>query len=471
MTVVTWQVSVGTDDTSIIGTASFFPSNAGLRVGESSGNQEISSSGRMVTDQIQQGATINSAELILIGEDDNNGPNATYDIALELAIDPVAPTSNSDFLSRVRTVASVQVANATTSPGTEYRYDITSVLQEVVDQAGFSEDDAIQVFLDGDTALTGNNDFCQYHSPESNASLAMSMEVDFTNPVGGGTVALSGAAVGGASVAGSLSRIRELSGAAAGVASLTGTLRRIRRLSADLNGSTSTDATLRRIRELNGSLNAGAEVTANLYRRRRLIANLDSGASAAGELSRIRELSAAITAAANLAGTLQRTRELSAQVSGAASVGATLGVTGKVNLSGTAFGGALSSAQLKRIRTIAGNASAGATVVGSLALGGLVSLAAEINGSSEAAGVLAVRKALAGMGLGGGVISGELGARRQLNAAIMAGASVSGNLAKMVDYIPTFRIIATGFNTNRLKASGQLSYRLAAPGNQRVRIN
>lgn len=99
---------------------------------------------------IPQGATILTATIgFKQGADENNGA-VEVNIKAEAADNPSQPISNADGRNKARTTASVNwQPGGWTSPGTvETSPDISAVIQEIVNRAGWASGNAIQILID-----------------------------------------------------------------------------------------------------------------------------------------------------------------------------------------------------------------------------------------------------------------------------------------------------------------------------------
>ncbi len=181
MATVTPKVAAGTDDGGTIGASGFINNPNTLRVGEDNNGDDYSTFIRLQVNDIPQGATINDATLKMIGNaGDDSGPNATFDIYGEAADNPAAPTSQSDFDGRTRTTATTRAFEQTVATGTEYNFDVTAIVQEIVNRAGWAAGNYLIIFLDADTTATGTDDRVAYDSYDGSTTNAPEIEIDYT---------------------------------------------------------------------------------------------------------------------------------------------------------------------------------------------------------------------------------------------------------------------------------------------------
>lgn len=223
---------------------------------------------------------------------------------------------------------------------------------------------------------------------------------------GGTTVELTGAAVGGATASGSISKTATLAGTASGGASAAGSLTH----EVPLAGSAVSTSIA------SGQLSVQVNLSGAAF----------AGALAAAQMSHGVLLSGAASGAGQAAATLS----LQVGLSGAAlaSVQASGSLSKHVSLSGDAVGGASAAGSLVGTASLTGDAVGGAQAGGTLSL--TIPLTAQAVANSLATGQLSVRVNLDGDAIGGALAGGTLSVTSivQLQGAAVGGASASGSL-------------------------------------------
>lgn len=134
---------------------------------------------------IPQGSTIVSAYLEFVPVDNGAvGENVAALIRAEAADNPAAPVSYADYNSRTRTSESVAwgISGGWVDGVAEQSPDISAIVQEIVNRAGFVENNAIQFFVE-DNGTSGNNYVRVTDYTLSGASQAAKLYVTYTAPV------------------------------------------------------------------------------------------------------------------------------------------------------------------------------------------------------------------------------------------------------------------------------------------------
>lgn len=198
MTVLNLQVSSNADDG--CSQYGFWNSNIPLQVGDLFG----SNSGfnvRFTGNTMAQGATVNSALLTVRGYSDSGIGAVAAKYRGELALNPSQITDQSSFDARTRTTAQVnQSIPQTTGDEDIVLSDISTVIQEIVDQSGFNSG-VIQLFVENNSAT----DFCNFYGYNQSSTYAPKLDITYTPgaapaPTVTSVAASSGSTAGGTNV-------------------------------------------------------------------------------------------------------------------------------------------------------------------------------------------------------------------------------------------------------------------------------
>jgi hypothetical protein len=434
------QVSAGADDGNIFNGSTFGNNQASLRVGENSSADPYSVFLRMQLDDVGQGDTINSATLSLVGANDGAGPNATFDIYAEDSDNPAAPTTYADFTGRTRTTATTRVFEETSDDGTTHDYDVKSIVQEIVNRAGWSAGNYIIFFLDADVATTGNNDRVEFDSYDGVVANAASLDVDYTASGGGTTVDCAGSIEGPGALESSVSAQKNIS--------------------AGLKSDGSPQAQLKPVRALSGNVSGFSLLTALIKTDRSLSGSIDSGSVYDAILKLERKLAASVLAVGDLSGLPKLEKLLSADLSGNGKVVGQLATGNIITLAGTVSSRSSFisswkrfvrldatiksasdlSAALKFDKRLSGSLIAIADTSGQIATGNIVSLVGSLVSSADKSGSL--KKAVS--------LSGDVDSAALLSAALKKIAKVSGS------------ILSAGQLTSQLKADKSLAGQISS---------
>lgn len=210
MTVLALQVAASTDDsnhssgTNDVGRAvtsgaitSGDLTNTLLQPGSHSGNNEYSAGARFTGVTIPQGATINSATFEMRANSTYNAGSNVIKYHVSAQASDNAPTfgtgagENLRTANRPRTTAeSANWTQTSVTGGTWYSISVTSVIQEIVNRAGWASGNAIVIIVDthADTTL---GEWQDYDSYNGGASLAPKLTIDYTAGGGGPTLITS----------------------------------------------------------------------------------------------------------------------------------------------------------------------------------------------------------------------------------------------------------------------------------------
>ena len=104
---------------------------------------------------IFHGATIVGATLKLVAKDSQSGTAVKQKFGCEAADNPSAPANWTELASKTLTTAYLTDNNvAAWTDGTEYTFDITTAVQEIIDRAGWASGNTLAVLI-VDNSTTG----------------------------------------------------------------------------------------------------------------------------------------------------------------------------------------------------------------------------------------------------------------------------------------------------------------------------
>lgn len=155
-----------------------------------SGDQDWQSGMRFTSVTIPQGATISAATLTFKARITETAGTVNLRIEGQAADDAATFSTLSDFTGRSRTAA-----NASWSPGawtanTLYTTaDFTSVVQEIVNRAGWASGNNLALFIKNNGSTTGTDAYRIAYS--FNNAAADAPQLDITYSVGGPTITVS----------------------------------------------------------------------------------------------------------------------------------------------------------------------------------------------------------------------------------------------------------------------------------------
>lgn len=163
VTIIEVQVDASLNDGFAFGGAGFNDGNDSLATGRDNGNNyDI----WMVFDPVPvpQGATISEAHIIFNVQNDGTSTNVVCDLKGHDTDDAIAPTTRAEFDTDLgeATAASVNWDGEDFTASTVINTpDIASIIQEIVDRAGWATGQAMQLFVDdsGSPAGAGFYDF------------------------------------------------------------------------------------------------------------------------------------------------------------------------------------------------------------------------------------------------------------------------------------------------------------------------
>lgn len=172
--------------------------NTLLSPGSHSGNDEWTIGARFLGVTVPKDATINSATFSMKAQGTyTTGGAVSYLVSAQAADNPATfsvGTDDMDVTTRPRTTAVSAVWNQNSvTAGTRYSIDITSVIQEIVNRAGWVSGNAIVTFVDTDTTTTLGEwqDYYAFDDTTDQTNNPPQLFIDYT--VGGGSDVTVGA--------------------------------------------------------------------------------------------------------------------------------------------------------------------------------------------------------------------------------------------------------------------------------------
>lgn len=171
--------------------------------GSHGSNNEHSVACRFTSVTIAQGTTINSASFILTAQASYNaGANVvSYLVSAEASDNAPALSTGATTgaslrsddppgtpVARPRTTAVSAAWNQTSVVvDTEYSIDVTSVIQEIVNRAGWSSGNAIVILVDTNTTTT-TGEWQDYYSYDGSTTKAAKLNIDYGSAAGQPTI-------------------------------------------------------------------------------------------------------------------------------------------------------------------------------------------------------------------------------------------------------------------------------------------
>lgn len=171
--------------------------NNPLSPGSHGGNNEHSAALRFTNVTIAQGATINSATFILTAQATYNAGGNTVSYLVSGQANDNAPalatSTNIQTSSRPRTTAVSAAWNQTSVVvDTEYSIDVTSVVQEIINRAGWVSGNAILILVDTNTTTT-LGEWQDYWAYDGSTTKAAKLNIDYGSAGGQPTIKRFGA--------------------------------------------------------------------------------------------------------------------------------------------------------------------------------------------------------------------------------------------------------------------------------------
>lgn len=183
MVTVEYQVGASDDDALLYSYSSQILKTYQYEIwGEDSANWIYTSFMRWAGVTIPAGATITAAYISFYHYDQAGSP-ATCKIYFAKAANPAAVSSYSDYTSRAKTTAYVNIG---TGSGTWWNSDsLVSIIQELVDAYDYSSGAAMLAFVVGANAGSGNNYYRAY-GYDGDSAKAPKLHIEYTEAAGGG---------------------------------------------------------------------------------------------------------------------------------------------------------------------------------------------------------------------------------------------------------------------------------------------
>lgn len=183
----TQQVSDGVNDGRHITTNHGFSNTfGGALIGNNSPTfKGLSLYGRFINVTIPQGATINSAKLIVTAGATRTGTVCKGKIQGDDADDAAEVTDHTAFDAIIRTTASVTwdpIPTMATNDENDSP-DIASVIQEIIDRPGWASGNAMTIILQDDEELSDGGAFRDIKEVESILPIPIQIEINFTEVV------------------------------------------------------------------------------------------------------------------------------------------------------------------------------------------------------------------------------------------------------------------------------------------------
>lgn len=155
-----------------------------LSPGSHGSNDEYSAGARFLNVTIAQGATINSATFRMTPQATYNaGANTiSYLVSAQAADNPgtfTTATNQFTTTTRPRTTAVSAAWNQTSvTVDVQQSIDVTSVVQEIVNRAGWASGNAIVIIVDTNTTTTAG-EWQDYHSYDGSTTKAPKLDIDY----------------------------------------------------------------------------------------------------------------------------------------------------------------------------------------------------------------------------------------------------------------------------------------------------
>jgi type IV pilus assembly protein PilY1 len=189
MTDITRQVAASSDDTSCRRVVEYYALNSTeFFIGAySSTNYRYGAGARFLNVTIPKGATISAAKLQLCGRSLDTGTDVNGEISGEKAVNPLTFSTVADFKDRRdnhRTTAIVdwKIIPAVVVDRWDDSPDISTIIQELVDQETWASGNAIVIFVDdySDYTTHNNDRLREWRSYDSDSAKAPKLLVTYT---------------------------------------------------------------------------------------------------------------------------------------------------------------------------------------------------------------------------------------------------------------------------------------------------
>lgn len=205
MPTVTASVAAGTDDGGWdVGGTGYSNTGTNFVIGDvSSSVYDKSIWLRMPSLAVPQGAVITAATITIQATGGNVTPFGTVKIQAEAADSPTAPTNRANAIARVPTTAAATWSGMTAITSGRYTTsDVSAVVQEIVNRAGWASGNTIQFLLTDNTAGWGGAAwqiaFASYNASAGNAA---QVSVTYSTTTSASATAIASAEAFGTTVA------------------------------------------------------------------------------------------------------------------------------------------------------------------------------------------------------------------------------------------------------------------------------
>jgi hypothetical protein len=144
---------------------------------------------------VDKGTVITSATFKFKAASSQSGTTVKIKIGCEAADNPADPTNKTDLFNRVLTTAYTTDNNvAAETAGTEYTFDITTAVQEILNRAGWVNGNKIAVFIDdnGSTANKTRDIATSEHATYSDPQLVIVYGFTYELALSAGSYAVTG---------------------------------------------------------------------------------------------------------------------------------------------------------------------------------------------------------------------------------------------------------------------------------------
>ena len=144
----TLAISTSSNDCSGDTLPSFSNSSTGLPIGNISAGDQPTKVWIPFVVPINRGVDIVSATLRVIAASSESGETVTVKVGCEAEDNPSAPGSWASLNGRTMTTAYTTVASVPSwMAGTEYTFDVTDAVQEILNRAGFANGNTIAILI------------------------------------------------------------------------------------------------------------------------------------------------------------------------------------------------------------------------------------------------------------------------------------------------------------------------------------
>jgi hypothetical protein len=128
---------------------------------------------------IPQGSTINSASITLTAQTTESD---TVDTRIRGIAEDNTADMSTDPASRTKTTAAVSKNNTGITNNATYIYDVTAIVQEIVNRGGWGSSNAMGFYLDLNSGASGSTHWNHFHGTGTDATKSPLLDVDYTAP-------------------------------------------------------------------------------------------------------------------------------------------------------------------------------------------------------------------------------------------------------------------------------------------------